>query len=273
MIHRLRIVRRRDRCAEPSRLRTHPTVPDCTHIHDRRPRTRGAWGVGGRDTRGAPGVGGPRRASPRLVAPAAIAALLAVLALWPVVARADGDPASDVLASQAVFLPQDAGISTVQQSQLGALIAAAGRSGYPIRVALIAAPADLGSVSGLWRRPQDYARFLGQELSLVYRGPLLVVMPNGFGLYGPSRAVAGGEAVLRNIAKPSANADFGTAALTAVQRLSASAGHPLTVPRAAASPAAASTATVPWIVFAVGVALIAAAWAASFRARPLRRRM
>jgi hypothetical protein len=202
----------------------------------------------------------------------AIAALLALSSLWPAAARADGDPASDVLASQTVFLPQDAGISAVQRSQLSALVAAARRSGYPIRVALIGSPADLGSVSALWRQPQDYARFLGQELSLVYRGPLLVVMPNGFGLYGPRGIIAGGESALRSIATPSAGAGLGTAALTAVQRLSASAGHPLTVPRSAASPAATTTATVPWIVFAVGVALIAAAWAASFRARPVRRR-
>ncbi len=203
----------------------------------------------------------------------AIAALLAVSAWWPALARADGDPASDVLASQAVFLPQDAGLSAAQQSQLSALVAAAGRSGYPIRVALIASPADLGSVSALWRQPQNYARFLGQELSLVHRGPLLVVMPDGFGLYGPGRAVAGGEPALREIATPSAGAGLGTAALTAVQRLAASAGHPLPVPRGAASPAGSSMTTMPWVVFAVGVALIAAAWTASFLARPLGRRM
>ena len=48
---------------------------------------------------------------------------------------------------------------------------------------MIASPTDLGSVTELWRQPQNYARFLAQELSLLYRGPLLVVMPNGYGRY------------------------------------------------------------------------------------------
>ena len=98
-------------------------------------------------------------------------------------ARADGDPASDVLATQSLFLPQDAGIPLPQQSQLTGLLQASASSGYPIRVAIIATKADLGSVTELWRQPQTYARFLGQELSLVYRGPLLVVMPGGYGFY------------------------------------------------------------------------------------------
>jgi hypothetical protein len=206
------------------------------------------------------------------VAALGIGALLTVASCWPAAALADGDPASDVLASQAVFLPQDAGISAVQQSQLSAIVAAARHDGYPIRVALIASSADLGSVSALWRQPQNYARFLGQELSLVYSGPLLVVMPNGYGLHGSKQAVAGGASVLA-IASPPPGAGLGAAALTAIQRLSAAAGHPLPVPREAAPAAASSTAMLPWIVFAIGTALIAAAWAASFRARPLRRRV
>jgi hypothetical protein len=90
-------------------------------------------------------------------------------------------------------------------------------------------------------------------------------------LYGPKQAVAGGDSALRGVVTPAAGAGLGSAALTAIERLSASAGHPLPAPRAAAPSAATSTATVPWIVFAIGTALIAAAWAASLRARPLRR--
>jgi len=108
---------------------------------------------------------------------------VAALGLLAASARADGDPASDVLVSQTLFLPQDAGVPANQQAQLDALLHAAQQSGYQIRVALIASPTDLGSVTELWRQPQNYARFLAQELSLLYRGPLLVVMPNGYGLY------------------------------------------------------------------------------------------
>jgi hypothetical protein len=52
----------------------------------------------------------------------------------------------------------------------------------------------------LWRQPENYARFLGQELTLVNRAALLVVMPNGFGLYWAGEALAGDRAALRGIA-------------------------------------------------------------------------
>jgi cytochrome oxidase Cu insertion factor (SCO1/SenC/PrrC family) len=107
------------------------------------------------------------------------------LAVW-----ADGDPASDVLASQMAFVPADGGFSTAQQARLeGALKAAAG-VGHPFRVAIIPDSYDLGSITVLWRKPETYARFLGAELSLVYRHPLLVVMPNGLGLNWPGHSGA-----------------------------------------------------------------------------------
>jgi hypothetical protein len=91
---------------------------------------------------------------------ALFAALLALVWAWhPAPARADGDPASDVLATQALFLPQDAGATPAQRAQLSALLATAARRGYPIAVALVAARGDLGSVTALWRQPETYARF------------------------------------------------------------------------------------------------------------------
>src|ERR1700759_3639466 len=98
-------------------------------------------------------------------------------------ARADGDPASDVLATQSLFLPQDAGIPADRQAQLQRLLQEAARRGFPVRLAVIASPVDLGAITELWGQPAAYADFLGQELSLVYRGMLLVVMPNGYGIY------------------------------------------------------------------------------------------
>ena len=51
-------------------------------------------------------------------------------AAWhPHLARADGDPASDVLASQTLFLPQDAGIPHGDQERLASLLNSAQRSG------------------------------------------------------------------------------------------------------------------------------------------------
>lgn len=196
-------------------------------------------------------------------------ALLAILAsaggIFASSARADGDPASDVLVTQRLFLPQDAGLPPGQQTQLGALVDDAARDGYQLRVALIASPADLGSVAPLWRQPQNYARFLGQELAFTYHGPLLVVMPDGFGFYRFNRSAADELAALGGV-RPGASA-LGSAALTAVQRLAATSGHRLSLPNATATPNPGSSNTTPWIAFAIGAALIAAAWTASLRAR------
>jgi hypothetical protein len=203
----------------------------------------------------------------------AVLVATAVVAVSPMPARADGDPASDVLATQPVFLPQDANIPVAQQGQLTALVQDAARAGYRVRVALIATRSDLGSVTELWRQPQTYAAFLGQELSLVYRGPLLVVMPNGFGFRGGD---SGDRAVLRAVHAPSGSAGLTSAALSAVQRLAAAAGHPVAIRASTASTAAhGSTDITAVVVFGIGVALIILAWTASLRARAprlLRRR-
>ena len=126
---------------------------------------------------------------------AAVMAFLSVAliaaALTPV-ARADGDPGSDVLVYQELFAGSDAGLSVQQQVQLGDLLKAAARDGFPVRVAIIASPFDLGAVTELWRQPREYARFLGIELSLAYKQRLLVVMPNGFGFNWPGHSAAPG---------------------------------------------------------------------------------
>jgi len=187
-------------------------------------------------------------------------------------ALADGDPASDVLATQSLFLPQDAGIPLAQQNQLSALLGSAASSGYRIRVAIIASSSDLGSVTELWRQPQTYARFLGQELSLAYHGPLLVVMPNGFGLVGVGATTPVDPSALAGVRIGAAGGPvLGTAALTAIQRLADASGHSVPIPPATATASGpGSNDTLPLIVFAIGAVLIALAWAASLRARPLR---
>ena len=96
-------------------------------------------------------------------------------------ARADGDPGSDVLVYQNLFVAADANISIPQQVELGNLLTSADQAGFPIRVAVISQPADLGAITALWRKPAAYADFLGTELSLAYAQRLLIVMPSGFG--------------------------------------------------------------------------------------------
>ncbi len=186
------------------------------------------------------------------------------LALSPTRAFADGDPASDVLAQQSLFLPQDAGLTSTQQAQLDALLASASRNGFPIRVALIASPSDLGSITELWKQPQSYARFLGLELALVYHGPLLVLMPDGLGIVG----VKPQDAVHRAIAADTRSTTLGSRALTAIQQLATAAGHRLSIPVIKPSIRHGSTDVIAWLVFAVGAIMIAAAWTASFRQRP-----
>ncbi|MGB0092898.1 MAG: hypothetical protein WBP81_10250 [Solirubrobacteraceae bacterium] len=205
--------------------------------------------------------------------------LIAVLAAFAAgarspAARADGDPASDVLAQQSLFLPQDAGVPARQQARLTALLQATAHAGYPIRVALIASPTDLGSVTALWRQPQRYATFLGQELALIYHGPLLVVMPNALGLYQLNRPEAVQESALAHLPTQRPGTGLGQAALTAVQSLAAASGHPVPVPSTGSPAKASATDTTSWIVFAAGGVLIVLAWVASFRAKPpqLRRR-
>ena len=214
-----------------------------------------------------------RRHSRRLSHLLASAVILALIAGWfPSLASADGDPASDVLATQSLFLPQDAGIPLAQQNQLSALLGTAATSGYPVRVAIIASKSDLGSVTELWRQPQTYARFLGQELSLVYHGPLLVVMPNGFGLVGVGPAATVDPSALAAVRIGAAGGPaLGTAALAAIQRLADASGHSIPIPAAVATQSGpGSNDTLPLIVFAIGAVLIVLAWSASLRARPLR---
>jgi hypothetical protein len=189
-------------------------------------------------------------------------------------ARADGDPASDVLATQSLFLPEDAGISLAQQRQLTGLLRASASSGYPIRVAIIATKSDLGSVTELWHTPQTYARFLGQELSLVYQGPLVVIMPGGYGFEQLSRPLRAGSTPLDGLRTPAAGPALGDASLTAIERLAASAGHALPIPPAASTttPGAGGGDAIPVIALIGGSLLIGVAWTASLRARPPRLR-
>ena len=194
--------------------------------------------------------------------------IAAVVCELPAVARADGDPASDVLLSQPLFLPQDAGASAAEQAQLASLLASAHGRGFPARVAVIAGPVDLGSVSALWRQPENYARFLGQELSLNFKGPVVVVMANGYGFYERGAQSASEQQALRRL--PAPGRELGSAALTAVQRLAASAGHTLPAPTGIAPTThTTSSDALAWIVFIVGAVLILLAWTVSLRARPV----
>ncbi|HEY8626586.1 MAG TPA: hypothetical protein VIL82_11320 [Solirubrobacteraceae bacterium] len=155
-----------------------------------------------------------------------LVALLLVLALTPAGALGDGDPASDVLLGENVFYPYAPAVPSTIQKTLNAETAAALKNKYPIKVALIASPIDLGVIPDLFGKPQKYADFLDQEISFRTKQPLLVVMSTGYGVQGLTGA---GSAAVSRLAKPAGktSGDLAEAAIAAVARISAAAGHPL----------------------------------------------
>ena len=163
------------------------------------------------------GFGGSRRT----IAAALTAATVAAIASPS--GRADGDPASDVLLDRNVFLPYEAPSSAVARD-LESAVNAVYLRGDRVKVAAVYAKDDLGSVPSLFGQPPEYAQFLGMELGLWYVGPLLVVMPGGFGYYDGGRSIAGAQQVLHSLSVATGGPDelVGSAA-TAVEHL-ASAG-------------------------------------------------
>ena len=157
---------------------------------------------------------------------AILVTLLAALVLTPASSLADGDPASDVLLGENVFYPYTPPVSTATQNALNAQTAAARQAGFPLKVALIASPVDLGVIPEVFGKPQAYANFLDQEISFYGRQPLLVVMAAGYGVQGMSATTA---AAVRSLPKPAGRAseDLAKAAITAVGKLASAAGHPI----------------------------------------------
>jgi len=158
----------------------------------------------------------------------AVLLALAALAL-PGGAEANGDPASDVLLTAQVFLPFEAPISDSAATELKQTVAAANQKGYTIRVAVIAFTGDLGTAVSLWRRPQDYSKFLGSEIAFVYKNRLLIAMPSGFGFYNGRKPVAKELRVLARVKPGKTPTPLAESAAEAVRALAASAA--VTVPK------------------------------------------
>jgi hypothetical protein len=122
------------------------------------------------------------------------------------VARGDGDPASDVLWSQNVYFPYPPP-SVNARVALKRSVSAVYARNYRIKIAVIATASDLGSVPELFNKPGEYAHFLGTEIGLFYVGPLLVVMPTGFGVYDGGRSTAAENAILTRLTVLGSNPD------------------------------------------------------------------
>ena len=139
-------------------------------------------------------------------------------------ARADGDPASDYLLGTQVFLPFDMKLPAAKQAELTSIVRDANKSGYAIRVAVIASAYDLGAVTSLWHKPRQYAQFLAAEIQFIYKRRLLIVMPNGFGFNWPKHPGTKEYAVLSKIPVGTSAEGMLESAVTAVQKLATASG-------------------------------------------------
>jgi hypothetical protein len=150
----------------------------------------------------------------------------AVVLSFPGTAQANGDPASDYLLVQDLFLPFNAKIDADTVERLRDVIAGAEKGGYKIKVALILSRYDLGTAFSLYNKPQRYAQFLGLELSFLYQGNLLVVMPKGHGFAVNGEADPPSSRVLKPLPEPGRDAtELASSATRAVTRLATASGH------------------------------------------------
>jgi hypothetical protein len=155
----------------------------------------------------------------RIVVALSLVALVCGVATFAAQAAvADGDPASDVLLFDDVYLPLTP-VSGPLGKQLTEAVAATNKAGFKIKVALIATATDLGSVPILFNQPGQYAKFLGAELLALYKERLLIVMPVGFGVYRGGADMAKEAASLAGIKIGAGSDGLAQAALAALKRL------------------------------------------------------
>ena len=191
--------------------------------------------------------------------PPLVLAVLAVLALGLSAsapgARADGDPASDILLVNSLYTPVAQKISPPVLKQLQDTIRSADASGFKIRVALILDRTDLGAVPQLLGHPREYVHLLSGELVYGWTGALIAVEPSGIGVrnvkpLAPAQRLVDGI----EVAKPASSDGLARAAITAIRKLAVANGHTLAKPAAAPSTSSSSSSSTP--LLAIGGAVI-----------------
>jgi hypothetical protein len=193
----------------------------------------------------------------RLLVLLVCAALLAV----PALARADGDPASDILPGNDVALPFSPPASRAAAITIQALLRRVRAHGYPMKVAVVANKAGLGAYPELFPTPQRYAKLLATEIRFAVRKPhLLVVLPTGFGQRNLGTA---GANALRGVSLPHTGdpTALTRAAIVAIAHVASANGHPTAVPQvtAGARPGAqGGRSSHTWIYVGLGVLALAA---------------
>lgn len=188
----------------------------------------------------------------RRLAPLAAVALVCIPA-----AHADADPASDILYTQRIFLPFFGGkVSPDKAAILKQVVDDAYKKGFKIKIALIGAANDLGGVYQLFGQPQSYAEFLGRELVFLYKGLLVTVMPQGFGVYQYKKSTAPEQAALKTIKIGPGTDGIADAATQAVGKLA----H-VKVPSGPPAPAGKKSGSSNWMLIGIlvgGAALLLA---------------
>jgi hypothetical protein len=180
--------------------------------------------------------------------------LALTLAATPRGAGADADPPSDILLGTPVYFPYQPAVSAQLQRALSSAVAQLARHGFDLKVAIIATKIDLGAIPGLFGKPQTYADFLDQEISLNGPQPLLVVAPAGFGIVH-----AGAPGVLGSLPVSSAGGANGLArsAILAVQRIARARGIAVSVSTSPAAGGSSTALTIGLPVLAVLLVLTA----------------
>jgi hypothetical protein len=190
----------------------------------------------------------------------ALAALLAAALAGAPAALANGDPASDILPLRDSYLPYQPQVPRPVQVALDGFLAKARKAGYPVKVAVIATPNDLGVVPDLFGKPKEYATFLGKEISFNGKPHLLIVMPAGYGTFGVVPKVASAVTGLRAPGGTD-GATLGTAAIAGAVKMTEAAGHKLPAPKVGGGSGGGGS--TPVVVFAIPAILVAvgAFWA------------
>lgn len=163
-------------------------------------------------------------------------AFAAAALLAPPAARADGDPASDVLTEQPVFYGSALDLRSRAAAQLDALVREARKRGYLINVVVISRLEDMGSVTYLYDDPDNYGDFLAGEIGCCVRGRLLIVMPGGLGVTYIGHSSRADRAVVDSLPAPHAVGNLLPAAVDGVVRLAAASHVSLTVPDVTPAP-------------------------------------
>jgi hypothetical protein len=161
-------------------------------------------------------------------------------------ARADADPASDILLGSPVFYPYQPVVSPSLQHELERTLSKLRAKGFNLKVAIIGSAPDLGAVANLFGRPQAYATFLDQEISFNKPQPLLVVMPNGFGV---SHAASPSALAGLKIETHRGSDSLAASAIQAVVQIAKALGKPIAASRVSSTGGSSSSGVSPLITF------------------------